>query len=55
MTVLTRPLKVLVLAMASASAMIAVTPALAQDAVFDLGAQVHLDFDADRVHLFPAG
>jgi multiple sugar transport system ATP-binding protein len=27
--------------------------ALAQDAVFDVGSQVHLDFDPDRVHLFP--
>jgi len=27
--------------------------ALSQDAVFDLGAQVNLDFDPDRAHLFP--
>jgi multiple sugar transport system ATP-binding protein len=27
--------------------------ALAQDAVFEIGSQVHLDFDPDRVHLFP--
>ena len=39
MTVLTRPLKVLALAMASAGAMIAVTPAIAQDAVFVINAR----------------
>ncbi|MEO8542398.1 MAG: ABC transporter substrate-binding protein [Burkholderiaceae bacterium] len=39
MTVLTRPLKMLVLAVASASAMIAFTPAFAQDAVFVINAR----------------
>jgi peptide/nickel transport system substrate-binding protein len=39
MTVLTRPLKVLVLAMACAGAVISVTPAIAQDAVFVINAR----------------